>query len=358
LRIVGLALVVTADPHIPLCHRTDPGNQPDGPTFAGLTAELVERHRRSAGQVESVALILDTGDCSADNLQAGAEGPYPFISSLAPTDYPESLKVPARRSHSLETQGLAGVRACRTTKEVFGIPRTVVVTDNEAGFVAQSRALLREIAQRQRLSGDLQARLLPHQTGAVRGGERPMMAGARKTIEGYLKARHREELFAIPLSEAEGSPVLMYGFGTAAWRRLQRTLRGKTILVTGQASWSDAEIVRGDRGQQQGEAASRGLESPHPVSPRPQHPWTDQKIRVPVFASVLAWLLCRLLRRGLSGQGMDRGIPALPEDPGQVREVGILTAGRSEGASPQWETTPSRLTEGQCRLEDALDLGR
>ncbi len=38
LRIVGLALLVTADFHIPLCHHTYPGNQPDAPTFAGLTA--------------------------------------------------------------------------------------------------------------------------------------------------------------------------------------------------------------------------------------------------------------------------------------------------------------------------------
>src|ERR1700728_279252 len=34
LRIVGLALLVTGDLHIPLCHHTYPGNQPDGPTFA------------------------------------------------------------------------------------------------------------------------------------------------------------------------------------------------------------------------------------------------------------------------------------------------------------------------------------
>src|SRR3954462_7192172 len=45
LRIVGLALLVTADFHIPLCHNTYPGNQPDSPTFACLTEELLRRHR-------------------------------------------------------------------------------------------------------------------------------------------------------------------------------------------------------------------------------------------------------------------------------------------------------------------------
>jgi transposase len=358
LRIVGLALLVTADFHIPLFHRTYPGNQPDGPTFAGLTAELIERHRLIAGQVESVTLIFDKGNCSADNLQAVENSPYHFISSLVPTYHPELLKIPARRFGSLEADGLPGVLTYRTTKKIFGIERTVVVTYNEALFVAQSRTLLREIAKRQRQLGELQARLLRHQKGEVRSGKRPTTAGVRKTIDGYLKARHMKELFEIQLNEHEGLPVLTYQFRTAAWRALQRTLLGKTILFTDHASWSDAEIVRGYRGQYQAESAFRCLKSPHHVSLRPQHHWTDQKIRVHVFYCVLALLLCSVLRRQLHRHGIDRSIPALLEDLGRIREVGILTPGRSEGEPPQLEMTLSRLTKEQRQLYDALDLGR
>ena len=157
------------------------------------------------------------------------------------------------------------------------------------------------------------------------------MAGVRKTIDGYLKARHMKELFEVALTEHEGSPVLTYQFRTAAWRDLQRTLLGKTILFTDQASWSDAEIVRGYRGQHQVESAFRCLKSPHHVSLRPQRHWTDQKIRVHVFYCVLALLLCSLLRRELHRQGIDRSIPALLEDLGQIREVGILTSGHEPG---------------------------
>jgi transposase len=358
LRIVGLALLVTADFHIPLCHHTYPGNQPDGPTFAGLTAELIDRHRRIAGQVESVTLIFDKGNCSADNLQAVEASPYHFISSLVPTYHPELLKIPQRQFHSLETDGLPGVRAYRTTKEVFGVERTVVVTYNEALFVAQSRTLLREIAKRQHHLRELQARLLRHQRGEVRGGRPPTIAGTRKTIDGWLKARHMKDLFEIDVTEQEGLPVLKYQFRTAAWRDLQRTLLGKTILFTDQASWSDAEIVRGYRGQHEVESAFRCLKSPYHMSLRPQRHWTDQKIRVHVFSCVLALLLCSLLRRQLHRQGIDRSIPALLEELSQIREVGILTAGRTEGEPPRLETTLSRLTEEQRRLHDILDLGR
>jgi transposase len=208
LRIVGLALLVTADFHIPLCHHTYPGNQPRAPTFAGLTAALIDRHRRIAGQVESVTLISDKGNCSTDNLQALEDSPYHFISSLVPTSHPDLLKIPAWQFRSLEEEGLPGVRADRTTKEVFGIERTVVVTYNEALFVAQSRTLLREMAKRQHQLGELQARLLRHQKGEVRGGQRPTMAGVRKRIDGWLKARHMKEVFEIDLRGHEGLPVL------------------------------------------------------------------------------------------------------------------------------------------------------
>jgi transposase len=358
LRIVGLALLVTADFHIPLCHHTYPGNQPDGPTFAGLTAELIDRHRRIAGQVESVTLIFDKGNCSADNLQAIEASPYHFISSLVPTYHADLLKIPARQFRSLETDGLPGVSAYRTTKEVFGVERTVVVTYNEALFVAQSRTLLREIAKRQHQLGELQARLLRHQKGEVRGGRPPTIAGVRKTIDGYLKARHMKELFEIHLTEENGRPALTYRFVTAAWRHLQRTLLGKTILFTDQASWSDAEIVRGYRGQHQVESAFRCLKSPHHVSLRPQRHGTDQKIRVHVFYCVLALLLCSLLRRELCRKGIDRSIPALLEELSQIQEVGILTPGQSEGEPPRLEMTLSRLTPEQRRLHDALDLRR
>ena len=277
---------------------------------------------------------------------------------MVPTYHPELLKIPARRFRSLATDGLPRVRAYRTTQEVFGVERTVVVTYNEALFVAQSRTLLREIAKRQHQLSELQARLARHQRGEVRGGKRPTMAGARKTIDGYLKARHMKELFEVALTEHEGLPVLTYHLRAAAWRDLQRRLLGKTILFTDQASWSDAEVVRGYRGQHQVESAFRCLKSPHHVSLRPQRHWTDQKIRVHVFYCVLALLLCSLLQRGLHRQGIDRSLPALLEDLGQIREVGILTSGQGKGESPRLEMTLSRLTEGQRRLYAALDLGR
>src|SRR5271156_3155603 len=107
LRIVGLALLVTADFHIPLCHHTYPGNQTDSTTFASLTNELIKRHELLSTQVEEITLIFDKGNNSAANLQAVDASPYHFIGSLVPSQHPELLAVSRARFRNKGGRGVA-----------------------------------------------------------------------------------------------------------------------------------------------------------------------------------------------------------------------------------------------------------
>jgi transposase len=358
LRIVGLALLVTADFHVPLLHRTYPGNQADASTFASLTSELVARYRELTKGAEHVTLIFDKGNNSHDNLEAVEASPYHFIGSLVPTQHTELLEIPADRFHSLADDGLPGVTAYRTRKKVFGVERTVVVTFNDKLFVAQTQTLLREIAKRQRWLADLQERLRKRRAGEIRGRRPPTVASVRKKVSGWLKARHMKDLFRVDIVEEEGLPVLSYRFDTEAWEDLQRTLLGKTILFTDNDDWTDAEIVRGYRAQHHVEAAFRCMKDPHCISLRPQHCWTDQKVEVHVFTCVLALTLCSLLRRELHRRGIDRSLPGLLGDLGKIREVGVVYPPPGKGGEPTLKTTMSRMSPEQRTLFDVLDLGR
>jgi len=358
LRIVGLALLVTTDFHIPLCHHTYPGNQPDGPTLAGLTAELIRRHQVLATQVKDITLVFDKGNNSRDNLQAIERSPYHFIGSLVPSQHPELLALPVKDFHSLAADGLPGVSTHRTTKTVFGTQRVVVVTYNQKLFVAQSRTLLREIAKRQRLLGELQARLQRWQTGQVKGGKPPTLAGTRKKVQGWLAGRDLKDLFEVDLTLDKQWPVLSYRFREEAWQQLQATRLGKTILFTDRDDWTDAEVVRGYRSQHHVEAAFRDLKDVQHLSLRPQRHWTDQKIRVHVFYCVLALLLCSLLRRELDRQGIHRSLPELLEDLGQIREVCVVYPAAGSGEEPTIQITMTEMTEDQRTLYQVLDLGR
>lgn len=357
LRIVGLALLVTADFHIPLCHHTYPGNQTDSPTFASLTDELIKRHELLGSGVEHITLIFDKGNNSKANLQAVEASPYHFIGSLVPSQHPELLAVSRQRFRSLEADGLPGVSTYRCKKEVFGKTRTIVITYNERLFVAQSRTLPREVAKKQSQLAELQAGLQRRQSGQVKGGKPPTLAGTRKKVQELLAAKDMKELFEVEVTSANNLPVLNYRFREEAWQQMQQQRLGKTILFTDQDDWSDARIVRGYRSQYHVEDAFRDLKNTEHLALRPQRHWTDQKIRVHVFYCVLALTLCGLLRRELHNKGIRRSLVAILEDLGQIKEVCLASAGPT-GAEPAWQVTLTRMTEDQRALYDALDLGR
>ena len=358
LRIVGLALLVSADFHVPLFHRTYPGNQVDAPTFSSLTEELVSRYREITDGAEHVTIIFDKGNNSENNLQAIEESPYHFIGSLVPTQHPDLLAIPEKAFRPLDEEGLPGVRVYRCQKEVFKARRTVLVTYNENLFVAQSRTLLREIAKRQKLFRELQHQLRRHRDGKVRGGSPPTMEGVSKKVQGWLKARHMKDLFQVQISQSEGLPKLTYRFNNRAWEQLQTKLLGKTILFTDNDHWSDAEIVRGYRSQHHVETAFRRMKDCHHIALRPQYHWTDQKVKVHVFCCVLALMLCSLLRRELHRKGIDRSIPALLDELGGIREVGILYPAQKGQKVPRIQVTLSQMSDEQRTLYEALNLER
>ena len=358
LRIVGLALLVSADFHVPLMHRTYPGNQPDAPTFSSLIEEIVARYRLVTDGAEHITVVFDKGNNSQDNLDAVEGCPYHFVGSLVPTQHPDLLAVPPTHFTSLEEDGLPGVLAYRTTTVVFGVERTVLVTDNENLFVAQGQTLLREIAKRQKRLRELQHQLRRRREGTVRGGKPPTVQGTQKKIDGWLKARHMQDLFHVEITEKKGLPVLTYRFDQRAWEHLQKTLLGKHILFTDNDDWTDAEIVRGYRSQHHVETAFRSMKDPMHISLRPQFHWTDQKIEVHVFYSVVALMLCSLLERELDRRGIKVSFARALDQLGKIREVAVIYPPEGRTRKPTVKMTVSSMTDEQQALYETLDLSR
>ena len=356
LRIIGVALLVTADFRLPLLHRTYPGNRPDPPTFQSLAADLARRYRVLAAGTETVTLVFDKGNNSRENLDWVQRSPFHFTGSLVPTQHPHLLDVSVDRMRSLEADGLAGVRAHRTESKVFGVRRTVLVTWNQRLFDAQCRTLLREIEKRRQHLGALQRQLRRWRDGKIRGGRKPSLAATQKKVDGCLRARHMRDLFAVQVREVDGLPKVNYRFQRGAWETLQRTLLGKTLPFTDQAGWSDAELVRGYRAQHHVESAFRQLKDSDCIAIRPQYHWTDQKIAVHVFCCMLALMLCGLLQRELSRHGVQDSIPALLDALRGIREVDVLYPSRAADGEPELRTTLSRMTDEQRAMYDILGL--
>lgn len=358
LRIVGLALLVTADFHVPLFHHTYPGNQTDAPTFASLTDALVARCTRLTAGVEHVTVIFDKGNNSKDNLDAVAATPYHFVGSLVPTQHRDLLKVQREQFRSLDQDGLPGVSAYRTTKMVFGHQRTVVVTYNENLFVAQVKTLCREIGKRQRWLRELAVQLERWQRGEMRKGRGPTLAATQKKVNKWLQARHMKDLFTVNITEQCGLPAISYRFNQDAWEELQVTLLGKTILFTDNDNWSTAQIVRAYRASYHVEDAFREMKDPHHIALRPQYHWTDQKVRVHVFTCVVALMLLSLLQRELHTQGIDLSIRRMLDLLGDIREMTMIFPEEKIGGKPTIRTSLSAMSPEQRELYAVLDLDR
>ena len=352
LRIVGLALLVTKDFHIPLFHQVYPGNAHDSTTFASVTETLVARYRLFSQSVEGITLVYDKGNNSQDNQARLDKSPYHFVGSLSPAQHADLIRVPRSRFRPLKGEDLEGVLAWRTRKHVLGAERTILVTYNPELFLAQSATILGEIRKRTRKLKELQVRLSHPSTNA-----RPSsVESVYRKVQDILSGRHMKDLIRPDVLEKEGTPRLSYRVEQAAWHRLQHTLLGKNILFTDQESWSDEEIVRAYRGQYHVEDAFKRMKNPHFVSWRPMHHWTDQKIRVHAFYCVLALLLSSLLRRTVAQKGLDLSIANILKNLSNVKEV-VLTYPATRGKNKP-VICYSKLTPLQKRLLHILDLRR
>jgi len=94
LRIVGLALLVSWDFHIPLFSKAYEGNQNDTVTFSEVLDDLVARYRMFKEKCQSITLVFDKGNNSEDNIRVLDDSPYHFIGSLVPTQHQDLLNIP------------------------------------------------------------------------------------------------------------------------------------------------------------------------------------------------------------------------------------------------------------------------
>lgn len=159
-----------------------------------------------------------------------------------------------------------------------------------------------------------------------------------------------KELFRAQLTAGKGSRLrLKWRFKVNAWKTLQRTLLGKTILFTDRADWSDEQIVRAYRSQSHVESAFRAMKDPHYLSFRPTYHWTDQKLRVHALYCVIALMITSLLRRQLAQAGISVSLARMLERLADLREVSLLHQD-AEAKSPRTQTILSDIDEEQSNI--------
>jgi len=356
LRLIGLALLVSADGEVPLFHHCYAGNLHDSSIF-GVLIEQIARHCKAMAQgLKDLTVVFDKGNNSADNLTETARRGLHFVGSLVPTQHPKLLAIPRSAMRRLDQAQLPAVWAHRTEQKVFGVARTVLVVFNRPLYRAQLKTLRREIDKRRRKLTALHLAL--HRSARRRAGKKPTLEGTGKRLAAILAGRHMKELFSAQLTLSKDARLrLRWRFKMSAWKTLKQRLLGKTILFTDRSEWSDEQIVRGYRAQAHVESAFRAMKDPHYLSFRPTYHWTDQKLRVHALFCVIALMITSLLRRQLSRAGITVSLPRMLEQLSDMREVSLLYHDAAAKA-PRTRTVLSETTEEQNKILAALELAQ
>ena len=360
LRLLGLALLVSTDFHVPLLSHLYPGNQNDTKTFASVTDNLVARYHQFVKECDQITLVFDGGNTSRDNMAMIENSPYHFITSLTVTHHKDLLAVPLGNFQSFSEPRLEGTVAYRTTKQVWGRTRTVVVTRSEEllrGQIAGITAALRKkLAELRTLRSKLQRSQQPKACG--KGYTR---ASLQKRLAEITQGQYVSEILRTKIRQSGGRLDFTFWTDMQAYTMLKCTRLGKRVLCTDNDNWSTEEIIHGSRAQFHVENAFKQMKDPHWVSFCPAFHWTDQKLRVHAFYCVLALTLSSLLQRKAAHAGIKLSIPRLFEELTQITEIINLYSpgndsglGRLRAAYVLSERSP--LQEKLCNIFDLHKL--
>lgn len=360
LRIVGLALLVTADFHIPLLWKVYPGNQHDSVTFSQVLKELTGRYQDLTRDCEDITMVFDKGNNSARNQKILDLTGFHFVGSLVPSQFPDLLAIPMRKFQPLKDPRLQSIQTFRLQRELWDQSRTVVITFSPELQRKQIRGIEQHLAKKRRTLDDLQVRLRRSQQPGAKGKgfSRDSLA---KQVEQIRCGQYIRSILQVAITEHNGLLKLTYQTDANSYASLKRNQLGKRILFTDHDDWTDEQVVLAYRAQSHVEDAFADMKDPHFLGWEPMFHWTDSKIRVHAFYCVLALILGCLLQRRASQHGVQLSLQQLLKTLSAIQEVTTISSAAGKPGSPgrpRLQTTLTEMDSDQQALYRLFDLDR
>lgn len=351
LRVVGLAVLVSETGHVPLLHRTYPGNGSDQSVLGDCLKALGQLHEAldDGAQRPACRTLVRDGGCWSEQLELDLdrEGYGTLISlPLSHGAAQWALEQAARRGAMKVLGGKLGdVRAARLRTQVGELDRTLVVVESQElrrgqkrGIAVALRKAKEELRKLQRLAAK----------GRIQ----------RESLEERVrKALGREHLSEFVIAEVRlnGKRLwLDWHVDAARRRRLERTRLGRRVLCTGRHLWSTGRIVYAFRGQWNVEEVFRRAKKGGIVPWGPSHQWVDSSLRLHTFATVIGLTLVSSVRLALgTRQSALRMMKALAE----IQATLVRVRTKQRGRRPTVMLGPD-LTAEQRKAVKLFELDR
>jgi transposase len=300
LRVVGLAALVSETGHVPLLHRTYPGNGSDQTVLGECLDALGKLHEalddaEQRARPASRTLVRDGGSWSEQlELDLDVEGYYTLLSlPLSHSASQLALERAARRGAMKRLGGKLGDgRAARLRLPVgdAALDRTLVVVESQELLRGQKRGIavaLRKAKEELRKLERLAA------------GGRIQREALEGRVQKALRREHLAEFVTATVKENRSQVSLHWCVDPARRRLLERTRLGRRVLCTDRHLWSSGRIVHAFRGQWNVEELFRRAKKGGIAPWGPSHQWAGNSLRLHTFATVIGLTLVSLVRQAL-----------------------------------------------------------
>jgi transposase len=353
LRVVGLATLVSETGHVPLLHRTYPGNGSDQTVLSECLEALGKLHdalddAEDRARPASRTLVRDGGSWSEQReLDLDAAGYHTLISlPLSHSASQLALEQAARRGAMKSLGGkLEEVRAARLRTRVGELDRTLVVVESQELLRGQKRGIGVALRKAKEQLRQLEQR-------AARG--RIQRDALEDRVRKALQREHLSEFVITTVKEVRGRITLDWHVDPARRRLLERTRLGRRVLCTDHHAWSTGRIVYGFRGQWNVEELFRRAKKGGVVSWGPSHQWADSSLRVHTFATVIGLMLVSLARLTL---GNEKSAGSMMKSLSEVKATLVRVRTKGLGRRATTMLAPELTTE-QHKAVQIFALGR
>lgn len=345
LRQVGVALLVSRDSELPLFYREYEGNRHDSKVFIRFVTEIISAMRGSCSG--ELTVVVDKGMNSDDNIAAIDAMPGVHFITTYSTHYADDLvrikssqfkPVDSSKNRKLEKLGREEDRlvAYRTTRELWGMERTVVVTYNPLTAAKQRYSFEKKLMAVQELLFELRAKL---------HGDPKWKDKVEKHYIDFCEQLYLpKDLYQLAVEKSRGRLTLL--FNKDHYRiGLYLERFGKNIIVTDHKEWSTDEIVRASLDRYMVEKSFRQTKDDDLVSILPLRHWTDGKIRCHILTCVIALTYLRLIEIRLRRAGLELSAAETMEHMQKLHSCLCWEDGR---------TKPTRMIEEPTEKQAAI----
>ena len=352
-RKVGLSYALDATHGLSLMHYVHPANVTVSNQLPEALDRIAGRLDRAGIPRDTVTLTIDEGSAAMANIVALERSGLDWVAALPWNQVPPELRQRPLAQMAPVGPTDPGAQAAAERCLVHGTERLCVLLYSASAAAEQlysvSDALTKAMRKLTRLTREL-AEPQPHL---------PTEERVHQRVREALDYHHVPDLVQYELIARDDHWELSFQNDLDGFRRLSGECFGRTVLVTNRDDWSAAEVVEAYCQQQHAERVFRNLDGGAMVDWSLDCDWTDSKLKVHAFCSMLGVSLLHYLHRRVCAAGWSNlTLEEMCEELRDVQQIDLHYAPVTKRSKPQTVTVPSSQSLTQQGLVQALGIDR